>query len=67
MQPRMPPVWQGVDDDGTDLLALVAGCDCAGPQHRPCEQQLVCLAAAVWLDTAEEWVAGYPRAARGCC
>ena len=64
MHTTLPPVWQGLDDNGTDLLALAAGCGCAGPRRRRCRQRLVCLAAAVWLDASEEWVAGYSRAAR---
>ena len=35
-----------------------------GPVERPCSQCDLCLSAAVWLDTSEEWVAGYSRAAR---
>ena len=64
MHTTLPPVWQGCDEDGIDLLALVAGCDCAGPRRRRCRHRLLCLAAAVWLDASEEWVAGYSRAAR---
>ena len=64
MHTTLPPVWQGLDEDGVDLLALAAGCDCAGPRRRRCRQRSVCLAAAVWLDASEEWVAGYSRAAR---
>jgi len=64
MHTALPPVWQGLDEDGVDLLALAAGCDCLGSRRRRCRQRLVCLAAAVWLDASEEWVAGYSRAAR---
>ena len=64
MHTALPPVWQGLDEDGIDLLVLAAGCDCAGSRRRRCRQRLVCLSAAVWLDAPEEWVAGYSRAAR---
>ena len=64
MQTALPTVWQGLDEDGVDLLALAGGCDCAGSRRRRCRQRSVCLAAAVWLDASEEWIAGYSRAAR---
>lgn len=64
MHTNLPPVWQATDDDGADLLALAAGCGCVGPEKRVCRHWDLCLAAAVWLDTREEWAAGTERAAR---
>ena len=64
MRTTLPPVWQAADDDGTDLIALAAECGCVGPEKRPCSHWDLCLAAAVWLDTPDEWVAGIDRAAR---
>ena len=64
MHTTLPPVWQATDDDGTNLLALAAACGCVGPQKRACRHWDLCLAAAVWLDTPDEWAAGIDRAAR---
>ena len=64
MHTTLPPVWQAADDDGTDLLALTLECGCVGPEKRPCRHWDLCLAAAVWLDTPDEWAAGIDRAAR---
>jgi hypothetical protein len=60
----LPPVWQAVDDDGVDLLALAADCGCVGAEARPCRHRDLCLAAAVWLDTPDAWAAGVPRDGR---
>ena len=67
MRTELPPVWQAIDDDGTDLLALAAGCGCVGPDQRPCRHWDLCLAAALWLDTPEEWAAGVDRGSRVEC
>jgi hypothetical protein len=64
MHTTLPPVWQAVDDDGADLLTLAAACGCVGPEKRPCRHWDLCLAAAVWLDTPDEWAGGINRAAR---
>ncbi|HEY5847245.1 MAG TPA: hypothetical protein VIT42_10715 [Microlunatus sp.] len=64
MHTTLPPVWQATDDDGTDLLTLSLECACVGPEKRPCRHWDLCLAAAVWLDTPDEWAAGVDRAAR---
>lgn len=67
MHTELPPVWQATDDDGTDLLALAAGCGCVGPEQRPCRHWDLCLAAALWLDTPDQWAAGVDRASRVEC
>ncbi len=36
----------------------------SAPLKRPCSHWDLCLAAAVWLDTPDEWAAGIDRAAR---
>lgn len=64
MHTTLPPVWQAVNEDGTDLLALAAVCGCVGPDKRPCRQWDVCFAAAVWLDTPDEWAGGVGRVGR---
>lgn len=67
MHTELPPVWEAADDDGTDLLALAAECGCVGPQQRDCRHWDLCLAAALWLDTPDEWAAGVDRASRVEC
>lgn len=64
MHTELPPVWQASDDDGIDLFALAAECGCVGPDQHPCHHWDLCLAAALWLDTPDEWAAGVDRAAR---
>ena len=64
MRTTLPPVWQAMDDDGTDLLTLATGCGCVGPDRTRCRHWDLCLAAAIWLDTPDEWAAGVDRAAR---
>lgn len=64
MRTELPPVWQAVDDDGDDLLTYALHCPCVGVVRRPCRHWDLCLAAAVWLDTPDEWAAGIDRAAR---
>ena len=64
MHTALPPVWQATDDDGTDLFTLAVECGCVGPDKRPCRHWDLCFAAAVWLDTPDEWAGGIERAAR---